>query len=128
VDQDLESAYRELLTTYDVRYSSTLEKIKTILIQNFEQTFRPDAALCLLSLYDDMILAPYSKRLRSGPLISDSPSPLTEQDLEKRTLDSFWLLVRTIERDKKDLRATSHDVVKTINSIWGSLSSFFNWG
>jgi hypothetical protein len=131
MDRELERIYAALLAGYDVKNSNVLKQIQANLVLNQQTTLRPDASLCLLSLYDNMIVEPYSHRLRVGPPIfgvDQQGVPLSQQNFESRVMESFWLLLRTIDRDKKDVLASSHDVIIAINSAWGSISSYFNWG
>ncbi len=132
MDQELQRIYGGLLAAYDVKKSNILDQIKATLILNQEKSLRPDASLCLLTLYDNMIVTPYSLRLRTASSQVNGANvgifPQNEQELNQRVMDSFYLLLQTIDRDKKDLLASSHDVIIAINSIWGPLSSYFNWG
>jgi hypothetical protein len=76
-----------------------------------------------------MIIVPYSERLKLGPLFSSvNRSSLTAQDFDARVMESFYLLVQTIQKNKGETLASSHDVIKAIDFAWGSLSSYFNWG
>jgi hypothetical protein len=128
VDHILAQIYTQKLVSYDTKGSRLLDRMKVALMRDHQYTFRPDASVCLLSLYDQMIVVPYSERLKFGPLFtSEGTSPMTAQDFDLRVMESFNLLVQTIETNKSEL-ASSHDVIKAINSVWGSLSSYFKWG
>ena len=131
MDQELQRIYAGLLATYDVKRSSALQQIKANLILHQKTSLRPDASLCLLTLYDNMIVTPYAERLSlESPMISADTSsiPLDAQNFNQRVMESYWLLIARIDTDKKDVPASSHDVIIAINSIWGPLSSYFNWG
>jgi hypothetical protein len=85
---------------------------------------RPDAGLCLLTLYDQMILRPYGGRLpRHLPIHPrarnfDSFSEAVDQSLSA----IFERLPRThIEP------ASSHEILLAIDASWDTLSEYFGW-
>jgi hypothetical protein len=133
MDPDLEKRYRMLLLAYDLGGHSELARLKqTILghvLNRITPVLRPDAGLCLIVLYDHMILRPYDgyvptendlpglKRVKPGgtPTFSNS----LDQSL-KTILDALNKMAKS--------EYSSHDVLRAIDETWSQLSGFFGWG
>lgn len=95
MDPLLEQSYFKLFMNYDTRNIAVLDQTKAALLQNQMSTFRSDALLCVLSLFDQMIVQPYQDRLSQGNLSSpNSTVVLTAQNLDAQVMDSFYELVK----------------------------------
>jgi hypothetical protein len=129
VDPLLAQSYFKLFMNYDTRNIAVLDQIKAALLQNQMSTFRSDALLCVLSLFDQMIVQPYQDRLSQGNLSSpNSTVVLTAQNLDAQVMDSFYELVKTTNNNKRESLASSHDVIKAIDAAWGTISTYLLWG
>ena len=60
MDDDLAQRYLALFLAYNVGGRSDLEALKLRILQSTPEFLRPDAALLLLSLYDQMIFRPFT--------------------------------------------------------------------
>src|SRR5262252_1550924 len=65
MDDNLAQRYLALFLAYNVGGRGDLEALKLRLLQSTPDFLRPDAALLLLSLYDQMIFRPFT-----GPILS----------------------------------------------------------
>lgn len=127
MDELLKERYRLLFGTRDVTDWPILADVKRRIGER-GNALRPDAALCLLVLYEAMIVRAYSGPLahpRDGVL---PPTSLGAQAdfgiVVQKSLD--FLLGEIAKLNQTD--ASSHDVIKAIDSGWRTLSEYFQWG
>lgn len=78
MDPLLAQSYFKLFMNYDTRNIAVLDQIKAALLQNQMSTFRSDALLCVLSLFDQMIVQPYQDRLSQGNLSSPNSTVVSQ--------------------------------------------------
>jgi hypothetical protein len=65
MDDDLAQRYLALFLAYNVGGRGDLEALKLRILQSTPEFLRPDAALLLLSLYDQMIFRPFTGQILS---------------------------------------------------------------
>jgi hypothetical protein len=127
----LSQRYLTLFRRYRVRDRADLALIKTELLTRINQEFlRPDAALLLLSLYDRMILLPYTGDIRIRPLRSPTlPLPAVARDrthfsgnVQRSLTEIFAALERVPERP-----ISSHQVLRALLEIWPTISELYGW-
>jgi hypothetical protein len=127
LDRVLEQNYLQLLTTYPA-IGAVGRRIKADLIQRL-QIMRPDAALCLLTLYDQMILRPYTGRMRLFSRPGRRP-PMVDKRFGQRVLESYSLILEELEktaRANSTQKLSSHDVLRAVDARWEQLSHIFWW-
>lgn len=127
MDELLRQRYGLLFGTREVTDWPILATVKRR-IREKDKLLRPDAALCLLILYEGMIVRAYS-----GPLAPPQGDVLPSTSLGtqsnfgtivEKSLD--FLLGEIAKFSTTD--ASSHDVIKAIDSGWKTLSEYFQWG
>jgi|APThiThiocy_cv2_1041547.scaffolds.fasta_scaffold04031_8 hypothetical protein len=127
MDELLRQRYGLLFGTREVTDWPILSDVKRQIGER-GNSLRPDAALCLLVLYQDMIVRAYSGPLalpRGGVL---PPTPLgAHPDFGPIVLKSLDFLLSEITK-LNATDASSHDVIKAIDSGWRTLSEYFQWG
>jgi hypothetical protein len=127
MDELLRKRYGLLFGTREVTDWPVLAGVKRRIGES-SKLLRPDAALCLLILYEDMIVRAYS-----GPLAPPQgdvlpPTSLGAQsDFGTVVQKSLDFLLGEIAKFKTT-DASSHDVIKAIDSGWKTLSEYFQWG
>jgi hypothetical protein len=131
MDEILAQRYMALFLAYDFGGRGTLASIKQRIQHLTPMFFRPDAALLLLSLYDQMILRPYS-----GPIFSLNqpagewmPVPSIGRDLDAfmgRVNQSFDLIHGQLETTA-ERPVSSHQVLRAILNSWPTISELFGW-
>ena len=144
MDPLLERRYLTLFAAYGVGGPDELMGLKLRLLQAiYEKFLRPDAALCLLALYDQMIFRPYAGGILYSPYDAGGilyPEP---------RLDELLLPVPPVGRDRAafsemiqgSLRSifhqlqevperpiSSHQVLRAIDRAWADLTVMFGWG
>lgn len=90
---------------------------------------RADAALLLLSLYDQMILRPYTGpvRLPSGEEISIPETPRHTHDFDGRVRRSLNVILTELERLPGGRAISSHQVLQAILDVWPTVSELYGW-
>jgi hypothetical protein len=132
MNAELEQRYVALLVTYPVDQNASLALVKQYILSRPAQ-LRPDAALCLLVLYDHMIFRPYVGYIPAVGALSGLPLPPKGKNLEafmenvRRSLDEIFAKL-PIDPSSEDHRASSHQVLQAINQAWSVLSNIFAWG
>jgi hypothetical protein len=132
MDDLLLNRYEVLLAGYANGQPGMIEELKAKLIAD-KSFIRPDGALCLLVLYDELILKAYQGRLY---IPMDPASRRTGMGIPKIGKRGFNARVRKslqiiekelLKRVSKSGRASSHDVLLAITSRWDELSPLFHW-
>jgi hypothetical protein len=130
----LKLRYSELFAVYNVSNRPILKRIKKRLERSMERPIpgylassprlRPDAALCLLALYDQMIVRPYSAKFPGIPIPKRGRSSSDFWHSVERSLAAIFSVLRQSQR-----RApySSHDILKAINRAWPKLQVIFGW-
>src|SRR4051812_15271444 len=129
MDKNLETRYRALFVSYDSGGRRIVTKLKEKI--SSLGNLRPDAALCLITLFDQMIIRPYI-----GSILDDKGAlTLTPQtiraEFQSNIDQSFDIIIKELKDihvDKNDPRHSSHDVLIAIDKAWETLSELFGWG
>lgn len=130
MDQILSARYMALFLAYGVGERGELAFIKSQLLTRTPKFLRPDAALLLLSLYDQMILRPYTGPIRTLrpdgtqlpiPAIAQNESNFSTQ-VVRRSLDE---ILKTLEGLHREI--SSHDVLNAILNSWPTISELYGW-
>jgi|ERR1700674_1705115 len=146
---ELERRYTRLLRFYGRRRpdNSLLVRIKQEIERRsdiIQPTLRPDAKLCLLVLYDFMIVRPYAgefplpffqshgeQRPRWEPFLLNAEEPIIRS---VATIFEYLGEVRakrnftSDEYEEGDNRYSSHEILQAIDAAWGELKRPFKWG
>src|SRR5262245_42983122 len=132
MDPLLERRYLTLFAAYGVGEPDELAELKLQLLQAIYHKFlRPDAALCLLALYDQMIFRPYAGGIvyPSEPtpdrLALTLPVPPVGRDraaFSERMRESLGL------EEVQERPISSHQVLRAIDRAWPDLTVMFGWG
>lgn len=130
MDPLLLERYSVLLAAYANGEPGLIQELKKGVISEFEM--RPDAMLCLLVLFEEMILKPYSGNLyRSGkpqpvglavPQIAQKP-----EDFDSRVRRSYNIIVSKLKDLAGSEPASSHQVLLAITATWPELSEQLDW-
>ena len=145
MEGNLELRYWQLLESYDVRnrpaVAHTKEKLlKHTFVPNVRRTvfssataplLRPDAALCLLTLYDYMIIRPYAAKITSADYPVGIPSPHqdeTSPDFRRKLEQSLDSIFGALPEKNRDEPHSSHEVLAAINFAWKTQAMLFGWG
>jgi hypothetical protein len=130
MDPVLASRYMALFSSYEAGERGGAGFVKRQLISRSALTFlRPDAALLLLVLYDQMILRPYAGEimLPSGeamPLPPNAGDPVKTADSVSRGLDEIF---KDLEQ-ARERPISSHRVLEAIMNTWPKISELHGWG
>jgi hypothetical protein len=133
MDYLLSNRYEVLLAGYANGQAGLIKELKAKVIAR-QSFFRPDAALCLLVLYDELILKAYQGPLYTPKDLPTRGKPLGVPKIGKRGFNvrvrkSFEIVEKELrKRVGKNGRASSHDVLLAFNSRWRDLSVLFLWG
>jgi hypothetical protein len=138
MDRNLEERYEALLEAYPTEQDDGLTLVKKYLLSQ-TTSLRPDGALCLLTLYDYMILRPYAGHVSVKGRPGELPLHRLGADRTEfmhrvgRSLDLISIRLRDISPPQAravsgDPRASSHDVLRAIDIAWPELSILFGWG
>jgi hypothetical protein len=137
--RDLRFLFRNF--TLDARDFGALAYVKRRLAEELEKgNLRPDAALFLLTSYDQMILRAYAVEIR----VPGRPDRLPPHhlgrdpgDLMYRVEQSLSLILEQARRRRVDAvrrqapddeMLSSHEVLQAIDAVWPQLSDTFGWG
>jgi hypothetical protein len=135
MDPNLEKRYGNLLLAYDIGGGGLLGEIKQRLLEHVTSAYaspklRPDAALCLLSLCDQMILRPYAGYVPTFDNISglSIPTPAVDQRRFYETVHhSLQIIFDELNKHGKP-PCSSHDVLKVVEVLWPQFAVSFGWG
>jgi hypothetical protein len=134
MDRVLEERYLALFQGYGIKRRRDLAMIKQRLLGLvLEHLLRPDAALCLLTLYDQMIVRPYAAPVRSrrqDEEITTLPIPEIGRNKDQfagKILQSFTVILEQI-MTVHERPISSHQVLRAIDRAWPTLSEIFGWG
>ena len=126
MDDDLAGRYLALFLAYDVGGRGDLEALKLRILQSTPSFLRPDAALMLLALYDQMLFRPYI-----GAILSPSREwmkvPAIGRDLAKfnelvnNSLDVIFKELGKIQQRP----ISSYRVLEAIVTSWPTISEVF---
>ncbi len=127
----LERRYLDLLWAYNCGSTGAIQAVKhRLMLAMVDYQIRPDAALCLLTLYDQMILRPYYGSIpnrdgfpASGDLENAHPAPAF--DVVQRSLD---VILDRARHGGFEAPISSHSVLTIIQDVWPELSDLFHWG
>jgi len=128
MEEILNKRYQQLFYHYESGAIGMLAALKQALADKLD-ILRPDAALCLLVLYDQMILRPYGGHVLDGGVGVARPSltaKMSGGEFSERVLSSLTYLVDRLQK-KSPRAASSHDVLVVINESWEYLSGQFAW-
>src|SRR5262245_34070215 len=134
LNSDLAARYFALFAAYEAGGRDPIAEIKVRLSEAMaEGRLRPDAALCLLILYDQMIFRPYGGRISipAQPveqlrLAQLPPFPHGDpRELPLKMNQSLDVIFRRLEAYERP--ASSHSVLKAISDSWEDLSANFGW-
>lgn len=145
MDGDLELRYWHLLNSYDAQNRVMLERIKQQLLDHtFTRSverrpffrpqapwLRPDAALCLLTLYDYMITRPYAASTFSAGYPLNFPPPIYNEgsrDFQQKVDLSLDTIFDSLLRRDMDEPRSSHDILRAIDAVWPMQAKIFGWG
>ena len=117
-----------LFLAYNVGGRGDLEALKLRLLQSTPDFLRPDAALLLLSLYDQMVFRPFT-----GPILSPTrewmkipPIGLDLASFNQRVTNSLDMIFE--ELGKVQARpASSHQVLLVLVNSWPAIRELFGW-
>lgn len=141
MDEILDDRYAILIANYpvDSRILSELHDEISGNLHGEGYRLRTDAALILISLFDQMIIRPYH-----GPLHRPYVNPFYKSEIVRFPLPSKFRefddekflelcrgalrqIIKTAQRDD-DKVISSHSVIQSIDANWESLSEMFGWG
>jgi hypothetical protein len=127
MDQLLYTRYLALLTQYEVGSRGPVIDLKKRIIDQMG-LLRPDAALCLLTLYDQMILRPYGGSIFAGdkPLQLAVPE-IGDSGFKERIDESFEIIIGELKSRYQNEPLSSHDVLLAISAVWKQLAVIFWW-
>jgi hypothetical protein len=138
MDPLLEQRYLALFGAYGVGEPDELVELKLRLLQALLSKFlRPDAALCLLALYDQMIFRPYastivfpSERLPSELSLEALPAPSVGRNriAFRETMQASLSSIFQQLEDVQERPISSHQVLRAIDRAWPDLTVMFGWG
>ena len=131
MDPDLFRRYAALLYAYGAGETGFLPHIKRRI--TLEPNLRPDAALCLLTLYDQMILRPYVGYIPTPDEQEGLPrlkwvEGMKPNDFGKQVDDTLDAILSHMRNMRTEKQSTSHDVLQAITSVWAQLKEIFLWG
>ena len=105
-----------------------MEALKLRILQSTPDFLRPDAALLLLSLYDQMIFRPFT-----GPILSPTrewmqipPIGLDLASFNQRVTNSLDMIFEEL-RKVQGRPASSHQVLLALVNSWAPISELFGW-
>jgi hypothetical protein len=133
MDPLLERRYLALFAAYGVGEPDELVDIKLRLLHALRSKFlRPDAALCLLALYDQMIFRPYAGSILypvEFPLMEPLPVPSVGSNraaFRENMQTSLGSIFQQLE-EVQERPISSHQVLRAIDRAWPILSNMFGW-
>jgi len=90
---------------------------------------RPDATLCLLTLYNEMILRPYRGQLSTlgGDRLPSPSIGRSRDEFFERVEQSLDVIFARLA-DVTERPISSHQVLRAIDGGWPQLSKIFGWG
>ena len=128
MDDNLAQRYLALFLAYNVGGRGDLEALKLRILQSTPDFLRPDAALLLLSLYDQMIFRPFT-----GPILSPTrewmqipPIGLDLASFNQRVTNSLDMIFEEL-RKVQGRPASSHQVLLALVNSWAAISELFGW-
>jgi hypothetical protein len=131
MDPLLEQRYLALFGAYGVGEHDVLVELKFRLVEALRSKFlRPDAALCLMALYDQMIFRPYAGSILFPLPLEPLPVPRLGIDREafRATMQrSLGTIFQQLE-DVHERPISSHQVLRAIDRAWPDLTVMFGWG
>jgi hypothetical protein len=127
----LERRYLELFWAYDAGGNGLVQWVKHRLMAGMsEYQLRADAALCLLALYDNMIVKPYygviperSNFPQSGDLSIVKPAP--DRGAIEASIEVIFERIRLGDFERP---VSSHSALLAIQQAWPRVSELFLWG
>jgi hypothetical protein len=140
MDEILNDRYAILIANYPVD-SRVLSDLRKDILENLYEGYRlrADAALILISLFDQMIIRPYHGPLHRSyanpffkPEVVQFPLPQKFREMDdEKFLDqcraALGLIMKSAQRDD-DKVISSHSIIRSIDASWESLSEMFGWG
>jgi hypothetical protein len=140
VDPELELRYVALVQRYrdyaailpwsvhDADRSDDFRQLERLILPR-SHDLRPDALLCLLTLYDEMILTPYRGQLATGDgeILPRLPIGRDRDEFFKRVRQSLEVIFQRLS-EAPERPISSHQVLRAIDRGWSELSRIFGWG
>jgi hypothetical protein len=131
MDEVLSERYRLLFLAYEAGGQGITTALKQRIYENLG-VLRFDAALCLLTLFDQMIIRPYLGRIESASPTFGNPLPLPSHphafplhaDAVFAGLDR---VLSQMSETRKETQSSSHEVIQAIEAVWPSLAEMFGW-
>lgn len=128
MDEILAQRYLALLLAYDAGGRGDLALLKRSILEQTPTFLRADAALMLLSLYDQMILRPYT-----GPIATLSGEWMAVPRIGLDINSFFDRVRRSLDEIFKQLSVaqerpiSSHQVLLAIERAWPTISELYGW-
>ena len=126
MDDNLAQRYLALFLAYNVGGRGDLEALKLRILQSTPELLRPDAALLLLSLYDQMIFRPFTGQILSPTREWMKIPPIGRElaSFNQRVTSSLDVIFE--ELGKVQARpASSHQVLLALVKSWPTISELF---
>jgi hypothetical protein len=132
---NLEERYRLLLLSYENGGWDTPPGLKRTLLEHVVNVsarprLRADAGLCLLVLFDQMILRPYTGYIPSSQNLAGvqiEPPADNLLGFQMTVFGSLQSIFKQLDTVPKSLYS-SHDVLQAIEALWPQLSASYGWG
>jgi hypothetical protein len=131
MEQVLLQRYLALFLSYGAGESGDLAFIKSELLPRTVKLLRPDAALLLLSLYDQMILRPYTGSIQLQTLEETQQLGLPaiardRTNFNGRVRRSLSVILERLEHEQQR-PISSHQVLIAILNSWSTISDLYGW-
>ena len=131
MDDDLAQRYLALFLAYNVGGRGDLEALKLRILQSTPEFLRPDAALLLLSLYDQMIFRPFTGQILSPTREWMKIPPIGRElaSFNQRVTSSLDVIFEELGKVRAR-PASSHQVLLALVKSWPTISELFEsaWG
>ena len=125
MDETLKARYQEIFSAYGAGATGVLPEVKRRIIEwneAHERKLRSDAALFLVVNLDLMLIRPYGGTFGNLPPFKRIPL----EEVPARTRDFLELILEDLAKKKGGI--SSHEVMGSVDSIWGKAVNVLAWG
>jgi hypothetical protein len=128
MDEDLTQRYLALFLAYNVGGRGDLEALKLTILQSTPTFLRPDAALMLLSLYDQMIFRPFTGAILSPTREWMMVPPIGRElaSFNQRVTNSLNVIFEELKK-VQERPISSYQVLLALMNSWPTISEIFGW-
>jgi hypothetical protein len=127
MDETLNGRYNALLYGYDSGGTGLLAELKSKILSR-PDLLRSDGALCLLTLFDQMIVRPYMGQIFSSEGHALPVPKIASDNFGEHVRKSLWIIIDNLQKNGSKEPRSSHEVLTAINAVWAELSELLFWG